>query len=194
MQHKIGFHEALERELILDIQNVQTRMIAGLPYDHPPNTYTQEDLQTAMHNLKEYFAVVGLVERFDESLLLLKSVLGWGNIYYNRQNKTPRRPSQDDIPPETMALIEKENVLDIQLYEFAQKLFAEQLAQQDENFVKDLHRFEFWNHTFYDPLRTKYDTVDSFVRKVYWQMRKVSVREMIKKQFNNLKKYHEQQG
>lgn len=184
-QHNIDFHEALERELIRDIQNVQTRMIAGLPYDFPPNTYTEEHLETAINNLNDYFAVVGLVERFDESLLLLKKAFGWSNIFYNRQNKTPRRPYQDEVAPATMALIEKENDLDIKLYQFAQQLFAERLEQQDENFAKALRRFKFWNHTFYGPLKTKYDIVDGFVQKAYWQMRKVSIREMVKKQFNN---------
>ncbi|MCB8978082.1 MAG: sulfotransferase family 2 domain-containing protein [Ardenticatenaceae bacterium] len=80
MENQIGFHEALERELIRDIQNVQTRMIAGLPYDYPPNTYTEAHLETAKQNLAEHFAVVGLVERFDESLLLLKKAFGWGNV------------------------------------------------------------------------------------------------------------------
>ena len=183
-EENIGFHEALERELIRDIQNVQTRMIAGLPYDFPPNTYTEEHLEIAKHNLSNHFAVVGLVERFDESLLLLKRAFGWGNIYYNRQNKTPSRPYQGEIPPETMALIEKENSLDIKLYKFAQQLFAKQLAQQDDHFVKALNQFKFWNQTFYDPLKTKYDIANGFVKKAYWQMRKVSVREMIKQQFN----------
>ena len=184
-ENNIGFQEALEKNLILDIQNVQTRMLAGLPYDHPPNTYTQAHLETAKHNLSNHFAVVGLVEQFDESLLLLKRTLGWGNVFYNLQNKTPRRPYKDDIPPETMALIRKENELDIELYKFAQQIFAKQLEQQDDKFLGKLNRFQFWNHNFYDPLKPKYDDISKVVQKAYWQMRKVSVREMIKKQFRD---------
>lgn len=184
-ENNIGFQEALERELILDIQNVQTRMLAGLPYDHPPHTYTQEHLETAMHNLSNHVAVVGLVEQFDASVLLLKKAFGWGNVFYNRQNKTPQRPYRGEISPETIALIKKENELDIKLYEFAQQLFAKQLAQQNEQFGEDLSRFRFWNHNVYNPLKPKYDIVDNLVQRIYWQMRKVSVREMVKKQFSN---------
>jgi len=180
IENEIEFHEALERELIPDIQNVQTRMIAGLPYDFPPNSYSDEHLETAKKNLSNHFAVIGLVEQFDTSLMLLKKTFGWNNIYYSRQNKTSRRPLQEDIPKETMVLIEKENHLDIKLYKFAQELFAKQLAQQDETFAKDLRRFQLWNQSFYSPLKTTYGKLDNLLRKAYWQMRKVSVRKMIK--------------
>lgn len=183
-ENNFSFHEALEQELILDIQNVQTRMVAGLPYDFPPNTYKEEHLEMAKKNLTDHFAMVGLVERFDESLLLLKKVLSWDSIFYYQKNKTPQRPYQRQIPPETLALIKKENRLDLQLYEFAQQQFAKQLMKQDEGFVDELRRFQFWNHTFYNPLKPRYEKVDGFVRMAYWQMRKVSVREMLKKQFN----------
>lgn len=83
-----------------------------------------------------------------------------------------------------MTLIEKENNLDLQLYEFAQQLFTEQLAQQDVNFINEVSRFKYWNQNLYSPFITRLNTVDTAVRKVYWQMRKVSVREIIKKQIN----------
>lgn len=59
--------------------NLQTRMIAGglnigtQPFDRPVN---EDDLQRALDNLQN-FSVIGLTEKFDESLVLIAEKLNW---------------------------------------------------------------------------------------------------------------------
>ena len=55
-------------------ENVQSKMMAGANYDEP---CTAEILEKAKQNLAKYFSVVGLTERFEESLALMKLRFGW---------------------------------------------------------------------------------------------------------------------
>lgn len=102
--------------------NHQTFYLAGGTYD----------LQLAKDNLQKQFAMVGLTERFDESLFLFQKVLGWPKIkHYVSHNITPHRPRKDQIPSEVIELILHKNQLDCQLYEFAKELFEERIASLD---------------------------------------------------------------
>lgn len=151
-QKALSFHEVLERDMIMDITNVQTRLLAGLPYLFPSDAYTDEHLETAKQNLQNHF-LVGLTERFDESLLLLSRAFGWQNIYYKRRNVTSQRPHRQEMPAKTVDLIKRKNELDVALYAFAQELFAEQLAQQNRSFFIGLRLFQLLNRLRNSPLR-----------------------------------------
>jgi len=57
-----------------------------------------------------------LTERFDESLLVLRKLFGWNNIYYVRQNKrTQTRPA---LSNQVINLIHERNLLDRELYDY----------------------------------------------------------------------------
>lgn len=144
-EKNLTLYEILEREMIMDIKNMYTRLLAGLPYLFPADGYTEQHLETAKYNLQNYFSVVGLVERFDESLLLLKKTYGWRNIYYVQDNVNRQRPGRETIPPETIALIEQQNNLDMELYRFGQELFANQVARHGASFSQEVRRFQLRN-------------------------------------------------
>lgn len=144
-EKNLTLHEVLEREMIVDIKNMYTRLLAGLPYLFPADGYTEQHLQMARQNLQDHFSVVGLVERFDETLLLLQKAYGWQNIYYVQDNVNRQRPDREMIPPETIALIEQQNALDMQLYQFGQELFANQVVQQGASFSQEVRRFQLRN-------------------------------------------------
>ena len=132
----------------MDIQNIYTRMLAGLPYLFPANAYTREHLQTAKKNLRQHFSVIGLVERFDESLMLLKREFGWQNISYMRHNTTPR---QEQASEETIEFIKQDNALDMELYAYAQTLFAQQVKRQGPLFPLQVKRFQILNRMLHSP-------------------------------------------
>ncbi|GAB4460531.1 MAG: sulfotransferase family 2 domain-containing protein [Anaerolineae bacterium] len=94
----------------------------------PPDA-AQDALQRARHNLATHFSVVGLTERFDESLLMLRRRFGWRRIFYVRENVTRGRPPREALPPETLRLIEGRNALDIDLYAHAARIFEAQLQE-----------------------------------------------------------------
>ncbi len=146
--------------------NCQTRILSRVPEASPPGTgpvlLTSDDLKITRENLRQYF-IIGLLERFDESLILLKRTLAWKtrDILYVKKNISKKRPTEDDYSRETIELIEKHNELDIQLYEFAKQLFEERISQQDPSFRRELLTFRLLNAVFgpvmniYDKLRLK---------------------------------------
>ena len=130
----------------LNLDNGQTRLLSGM-VDVGFGQCTLKMLKDAKENLREYFAVVGINERFDETVMLMKKVLGWTTLpYYVRENVTSDRPGKEDIPEDTLKVIEKRNELDLDLYTFAKEMFAEQLCGQDPPFEKELESFKLQNN------------------------------------------------
>jgi hypothetical protein len=133
--------------------NCQTRMIRRVPEVSPPGDgpvlLSTNDLEIAKAILRQHF-VVGLTERFDESLILLKRAFGWRtkNILYVKQNVSRNRPPKDKISSETVKLIEDHNELDIKLYEFVKRMFEEQLRQQGFSFRVELRIFRLFNKLY----------------------------------------------
>jgi len=140
--------------------NGQTRALAGAldvysfyngerPFI-PFGECTDELREKAIKNLRQ-FLVVGLAERFDETLILLKRMLGWEfPPLFVKQNITHNRPQKDDIPETTIRLIEKYNTLDIELYRFVTELFTKQTQQQDISFKVEVTYFKMLNKSYQD--------------------------------------------
>jgi len=135
-----------------DNDNGQTRAFAGVSDTYsllkseqkiiPFGECSSEIFETAKKNLKR-FAVVGLMERFDETLILFKRALGWSSPpLYTKQNVTVGRPSKEDLSPDILALIEENNKFDIELYKHATNLFEEQMSQQNASFKAELIVFK----------------------------------------------------
>jgi len=100
--------------------NVQCKIVAGAEYEKP---CTAEICERAKENLVRYFSVVGLSERFEESLALMKLRFGWKLQRYSSFNVTRTRPRKADIPQSTLDLIEDKNAFDISLYNCAASIF-----------------------------------------------------------------------
>lgn len=130
--------EFMESQVTPMVNDAQVRMISGVWLDTPFGECTPGLLESAKVNLRDNFAVVGLTERFDETLLLLKRQFGWTNVFYRRQNVTKSRPTKNDLPPDILRSIVDANKLDIQLYEYAQELFEQRLKQQSFAFQIEL--------------------------------------------------------
>jgi hypothetical protein len=101
-------------------ENVQCKIIAGAEYNKP---CTAEICERAKENLTRYFSVVGLFERFEESLALMKLRFGWKLQRYSSFNVTRTRPRKADVPQSTIDLIEEKNAFDISLYKCAANIF-----------------------------------------------------------------------
>src|SRR5262249_37739517 len=70
----------------------------------------------------------GLVEYFDESLLMLREQFGWGGVFYVRRNVTAGRIRSEALTGYDLAAVETINALDLELYDYARLLFREQAA------------------------------------------------------------------
>lgn len=119
-------------------ENVQTKMIAGVDYDAP---CTVETLLKAKEKL-QHFSVVGLTERFEESLALMKLRFGWNLKSYSSFNVTHTRPKKRDLPQSTLDLIAERNRVDIELYDCAAKIFAETINKNAAEVRRVLRELE----------------------------------------------------
>ena len=149
---KMSLKEYVESCNRQEPNNDQTRLLAGKRDMSSFGLCSDEMLDTAKGNLAKYFAVVGITEEFDRSLILMKRILGWRNPFYINQNVSQHRPRKEGIPLETLRVIQVYNELDIELYRFAKDLFQEQIRSQGPSFMSELHRFKKLN-SFYSRLQ-----------------------------------------
>ena len=134
--------EFVERHGHIMLDNAQTRMLSGRWREPAFGGCTSEHLAMAKRNLREHFAVVGLAERFDETLLLLKRTFGWRNVFYTRQNLTRNKPPSSSLPTATLALIAEVNQLDAELHHYARALFQALIRRQGPTFPAELAKFQ----------------------------------------------------
>jgi hypothetical protein len=132
------FHEAvagqdmdlpayLRSGLALELDNSQTRAILA-DTTTPYGACTQDMLDRACAVLDEWFAVVGIAERFDESLLALRRSLGWTRLSYVNANVSRRKIARSALPESTIRMIEEQNWVDLELYRYAGQRLDEALA------------------------------------------------------------------
>jgi hypothetical protein len=124
---ELSLAEFLRSGLTRQLSNGQTRLLSGAsdPGDPGVSTWrpmTEADLERAIDHLERYFSVVGIQERFEETVLLMCRVLGWRRWRVRHRNATVPmvEPTAQD-----RAQIESLNLLDLRLYEWARVRFDE---------------------------------------------------------------------
>jgi hypothetical protein len=123
----------------------------------PPYAPMADDaLPCALHNLRSRFDCVGLVERFDESLLLMKRKLEWRSVRYLRLNVSEGRIRRNEVPAATLQRILACNRRDVELYEESCRLFAAEILAAGEDFQTELRRFR-RNNRIYNRLVPIYE-------------------------------------
>lgn len=99
------------------IENEQTKRIAGVSLDEK---CTKKTLTQAKSNIRKYFSVVGLNERFDETILVLEKKFGWKLEYITHP------------PILEVEMVEKGNKYDVELYSYAKKRFEKEVKKLKE--------------------------------------------------------------
>jgi galactose-3-O-sulfotransferase len=124
-----------------DYHNLQCRLLAGIDgqYDFFDGECSSDTLEIAKANLSRHFRVVGLTERFDESLALMKIAFGWDIARYARFNVTKFRAKKNEVSASTLALIEECNQFDVALYKHVLAQFEDAAAQSRELAVPELN-------------------------------------------------------
>lgn len=93
--------------------------------------YNQEYVDLAKKNLKERFIFIGMQEYFELSLDLFSMTFAINPIhaepYTTNLNTNKKRGESYEIEPEVLALIAEKNTMDIELYDYAKKLFFERM-------------------------------------------------------------------
>lgn len=128
-----------------EVDNDQTRRIAGV--DPEIGGCTNETLRAAKENLRRHFSVVGVTERFDETLVLLKRKFNWQRdvISYPRNVNAARTPTAS-LSSEVIAAIRERNELDFELWQYAVRLLDEAIAAEGAGFQAELERYKSLGH------------------------------------------------
>ena len=135
----------------LGFENYMTRVVSGIseldPLEKNKTTgnsraVTETDFRCASSRLYDYM-LVGLTDRFDETLILLAEDLRWSlaDIVYTPCNVTPLRPSLAEIPGHVATQIEKFNVFDRALHQQARQLLDRRITDYQGEFARDLAIF-----------------------------------------------------
>jgi hypothetical protein len=115
--------------------NVQTKYLSGRDFigDYHAGDCTEEMLAMAKENLVRHFSLVGLTERFDEGLAILKIIFGWQISKYAKFNVTKTRLKKTSLPASTEELIKERNRFDVALYDFGVPIFNETRARYGDD-------------------------------------------------------------
>lgn len=140
-QHAMMKHLSLEQYMLeTPYLNVQTKLLAGMDpgYDFLAGDCTLDTLARAKDNLST-FAIVGLAERFNETLALAKIRLGWRLRSYARFNVTARRPKTCEVPVRVRDLIADRYKFDMKLYEYGTRLFHDTVESHHQDLETQLN-------------------------------------------------------
>ena len=129
------------------VDNFQVRLLSGVWSEVPFGGVTAEHLAMAKQNLDD-FDLVGLTERFDESLLLIKDLLGWQCVWYEARNVTQKRPKKSELSADMLETVRAYNQWDIALYHYAEEVLATQISQQGSFFTWRVKLFRWLNGLF----------------------------------------------
>lgn len=148
VSQRMGLLEFARSGVTNEVDNGQTRVLCGLenPLEAPPfGQCSAEMVEAAKRNLQEHFVVVGLAERFDESLMLLKNRCRWRDPHYARQNVNPNRKRKYDFSLDALREIERHNQVDIELYRYAEERLQAELEQLGSGFPAQIRTFQLAN-------------------------------------------------
>jgi hypothetical protein len=135
--------------LARSFDNGQVRMLAGADLRLPFGACTEEHLQLATRNLDTHFEFVGLTERFDLSLMLLRRLCGWKWRFYVPDNVAP--PDEVSIAPEITGQARALNRFDEELYRQARERF-DRLAEKYGWRLRAEHRAFIWGNAVHQRL------------------------------------------
>ena len=123
-RERLGVEDYLR--LVPHRHNFQCQLIAGVKDN---KTGDAQLLEMAKEHLVKSFRVVGICERFEESLVLIAKTFGWEVPFYENRKVSKNRSPVDQ---NSLEMIREHNRIDLELYEFGKKLFDESLRKKQE--------------------------------------------------------------
>lgn len=124
--------------------NDMVRQISGVGETVPFGEITQGHLDTAIRHLDQNFAVVGTMDRFDETLAILKQQLGWAKIPNYRRKNVGNEVALGNwaLDPETQERVAGFNWADMALYDHIKRRFEVSLQTQGDEFHQEVARIK----------------------------------------------------
>ncbi|MEM6528888.1 MAG: sulfotransferase family 2 domain-containing protein [Chloroflexota bacterium] len=153
------FEEFLEQEPFQ--AEMQLRLLLGGPTmdDTLHKPLPGDTLAQAQQRIEAHFTVAGVMDYYDESLVMMKHRLGWSRAYYAKRNINTKRPTGRDVPETTRKLAEKLTETETELYEWIKQRQAVEIAVMRDVIDTEVaqlrrmnRRFQFW-YDLAEPLR-----------------------------------------
>jgi hypothetical protein len=160
-------------QYLLDRMNKSMSFEAFLDWDDLKNFQTKKlsvsgDLGEAKDVLRDRVLLAGLVEQFDEFLVLLRRKLEPTKFSPEYQKKNVARPasSLSELAESWKDEIEANNALDLQLYQYVkEQLYPTYIEEYGDDFGQDLADFRETNRSFRGHRLKSY--IDYSLRKLY---------------------------
>jgi len=123
--------------------NGQTQLISGKTGNiDNPIIESEELFSLAKENIENDFLFLGITEMFDETILILKNMLGWHMPYYSIANRTKKKPNYDAVNPTIISFIKEHNQLDIKLYNITKTSLLNRIAEENDLFQDRINKFK----------------------------------------------------
>lgn len=124
----LSLSDCIERGLTVELDNFMVRALSSLRnVNVPVGGVSRAMLDEAKGNLER--TLIGLTERFEESLALFSAKLGWRHAAAVRTNVSAARIRREELSAEDVKAVEGANALDAELYAFGRALFEAQALQ-----------------------------------------------------------------
>lgn len=111
---KFCFEQPLQ-EIAEQIDNHQTRMIAGVP---AKRQVTEKDMYEAQRIIESSFFFVGTTENFEEDTKRLAQCINAEKFYTKKENESLDRRSREYYSKSEISLVEHANRYDVELYRY----------------------------------------------------------------------------
>ena len=155
----IAFEEFIISQTDIQVDNFQTRRLSGLTIEELPfGDCSQKILEIAKNNIKRNFSVVGVTEKFDESLILINKILGWKIPLYTRVNVDKNRLQRNILKQEFAAIFNERNKFDIELYRFVSDRLENSIATLGYLFDRKIRKIKFSNEFYTHTIQFKAKT------------------------------------
>lgn len=128
------------KDYALEMANYQVKRLGDFSLG---DERLDDPFEQAMANLAN-FSVVGITERFDESLIVMKRRYGWRMPFYVSLN-TAGQSHESVLDEETRQVIEEANQQDMTLYQEANRQLDALIEAEGQGFGRELKRFQALN-------------------------------------------------
>lgn len=137
------------------IQNMQLRTLLGQSSYEFPDSDQASFVNRGLEVLETRLGGFGITEEFDDSLLLLRHMLGWRKYPVYTWLNRERRGYPIKLTDRQLDRIQEQNALDIEFYSAARTLFAERVALAADHLVKSRRIFG-WCQKLHAPALSGY--------------------------------------
>lgn len=132
-------------------------------------------LATAKRNIETHFTLAGVLDYYDEMLVLMKRSLGWTRAYYARRNT--RAEATPPLTGDLRRRVEQACELDMELYEWVKQRLENTLAEQGDDFQAELATLRRQNRVF----GLAYQIAEPLQKTPVWKAMRKTARRLLRR-------------